>query len=96
MAGWKHRIVEKPSATNEFRFLRLAWRAAGEVEAARAEEPLLRLRARLLGEGVAAKVLEPRRGQQRQLFGLGHPLQALAVEVVAGDQAVAVRLHAKV
>jgi len=28
--GWKHRIVERPSAPNEFRYLRLAWRATGD------------------------------------------------------------------
>ncbi len=30
IAGWNYRIVEKPAATNEFRFLRLAWRASGD------------------------------------------------------------------
>jgi putative membrane-bound dehydrogenase-like protein len=27
--GWNFRIVEKPAATNEFRFLRLSWKASG-------------------------------------------------------------------
>ena len=27
--GWDYRIVEKPAAPNEFRFLRLSWRASG-------------------------------------------------------------------
>ncbi len=27
--GWDYRIVEKPAAPNEFRYLRLAWRASG-------------------------------------------------------------------
>ena len=30
IAGWQYRIVESPSATNEFRYLRLAWRTAGD------------------------------------------------------------------
>jgi putative heme-binding domain-containing protein len=30
IAGWKHRIVETPSAPDEFRYLRLAWRATGD------------------------------------------------------------------
>jgi hypothetical protein len=30
IAGWNYRIVERPSATNEFRYLRLAWRATGD------------------------------------------------------------------
>jgi putative membrane-bound dehydrogenase-like protein len=29
LPGWNYRIVEKPAATNEFRFLRLSWRASG-------------------------------------------------------------------
>lgn len=29
LAGWGFRIVEKPSAPDEYRYLRLAWRAAG-------------------------------------------------------------------
>ena len=42
-----------------------AWREAGEVEAARAREPLLRLRARLLAEGVAAAALDALEGDAR-------------------------------
>ncbi len=30
IAGWNYRIVEKPSAPDEFRYLRLAWRSSGE------------------------------------------------------------------
>jgi putative heme-binding domain-containing protein len=30
IAGWKFRIVEKPAAPDEFRYLRLAWRATGD------------------------------------------------------------------
>ena len=30
IAGWKYRIVEKPAAADEFRYLRLAWRATGD------------------------------------------------------------------
>ena len=29
LPGWNYRIVEKPAATNEFRFLRLSWKASG-------------------------------------------------------------------
>ncbi len=29
IVGWQYRIVENPSSTNEFRFLRLAWRTSG-------------------------------------------------------------------
>lgn len=29
LPGWNYRIVEKPAAPNEFRFLRLSWRASG-------------------------------------------------------------------
>ena len=29
LPGWNFRIVEQPAATNEFRFLRLSWRASG-------------------------------------------------------------------
>jgi pyruvate dehydrogenase E1 component alpha subunit len=42
-----------------------SWREAGEVETARAREPLLRLRARLLAEGVAAKALDAVEGDAR-------------------------------
>jgi len=42
-----------------------AWREAGEVEAARAEEPLLRLRARLLEQGIAARALDAIEGDAR-------------------------------
>jgi pyruvate dehydrogenase E1 component alpha subunit len=42
-----------------------AWREPGEVEAARAQEPILRLRARLLSEGAAAKVLDAIEGDAR-------------------------------
>jgi hypothetical protein len=28
--GWKHQIVEQPAAPDEFRYLRLAWRATGD------------------------------------------------------------------
>jgi pyruvate dehydrogenase E1 component alpha subunit len=42
-----------------------AWREAGEVAAARAEEPLLRLRARLLEEGAAARLLDTIEGDAR-------------------------------
>lgn len=42
-----------------------AWREAGEVERARAQEPILRLRARLLAEGVAAKALDAIEGDAR-------------------------------
>ena len=30
LPGWNFRIVEEPAATNEFRFLRIAWRASGD------------------------------------------------------------------
>ncbi len=30
LPGWKYRIVEKPSTPDEFRYLRLAWRATGD------------------------------------------------------------------
>jgi hypothetical protein len=30
IAGWRYRIVERPAASNEFRYLRLAWRTQGE------------------------------------------------------------------
>jgi pyruvate dehydrogenase E1 component alpha subunit len=39
-----------------------SWREAGEVEAARAHEPILRLRARLLAEGMAMKALDAMEG----------------------------------
>jgi pyruvate dehydrogenase E1 component alpha subunit len=42
-----------------------AWREAGEVEAARAQEPILRLRARLLEEGVTVKALDAVEGDAR-------------------------------
>jgi len=29
LPGWNYRIVEKPAAPNEFRFLRLSWKASG-------------------------------------------------------------------
>jgi pyruvate dehydrogenase E1 component alpha subunit len=42
-----------------------AWRAAGEVEAARAVEPLGRLRAKLLEQGVAVRQLDAIEGEAR-------------------------------
>jgi putative heme-binding domain-containing protein len=30
IAGWRYRIVERPAAPDEFRYLRLAWRATGD------------------------------------------------------------------
>lgn len=47
-----------------------AWREPGEVEAARAAEPLLRLKARLLAEGVAQKALEAMEGEARAEMSL--------------------------
>jgi pyruvate dehydrogenase E1 component alpha subunit len=47
-----------------------AWREPGEVEAARAAEPLLRLKARLLAEGVAQKALEAIEGEARAEMSL--------------------------
>ncbi|MBI5801308.1 MAG: c-type cytochrome [Verrucomicrobia bacterium] len=29
LPGWNYRVVEKPAATNEFRFLRLTWKSSG-------------------------------------------------------------------
>lgn len=42
-----------------------AWREPGEVDAARAQEPIARLRARLLAEGVAVKALDAIEGDAR-------------------------------
>jgi pyruvate dehydrogenase E1 component alpha subunit len=42
-----------------------SWREAGEVEAARARDPILRLRARLLGEGATAQALDAVEGDAR-------------------------------
>ncbi|WP_237213074.1 thiamine pyrophosphate-dependent dehydrogenase E1 component subunit alpha [Falsiroseomonas oryziterrae] len=42
-----------------------AWREVGEVEAARAEEPILRLRAHLLEQGVAPRTLDAIEGDAR-------------------------------
>jgi pyruvate dehydrogenase E1 component alpha subunit len=41
------------------------WREAGEVEGARAQEPVLRLRARLLSEGITVKALDSIEGDAR-------------------------------
>ncbi|MGG5817902.1 thiamine pyrophosphate-dependent dehydrogenase E1 component subunit alpha [Falsiroseomonas sp. HW251] len=42
-----------------------SWRETGEVDAARAQEPLLRLRARLLEEGASVKALDTIEGDAR-------------------------------